>query len=69
MTFYITFTYQKHVSNSDALWKLHNPVCRFIRREYESQREVGAVTQNVNLKKTEKMDIFLAKQGNKSNSK
>ena len=37
------------MSNTDTIWKLHDPVCRFIRREDESQRRVGGAAQNVNL--------------------
>ena len=37
------------MSNTDTIWKLHDPVCRFIRREDESQRGVGGAPQNVNL--------------------
>ena len=37
------------MSNSDSIWKPHDPVCRFIRREDESQRRVGGAAQNVNL--------------------
>ena len=38
------------MGDGDALFKFHDPVCRFIRREDKSQREVGGVAQNVNLK-------------------
>ena len=43
-------THQKHMGDGDALWKLYDPVCCFIWREDESQREVGGSGQNVNLK-------------------
>ena len=44
-------THQKYMGDNDSLWKLYDPVCRFIRREDESQREMRGAAQNVNLEK------------------
>ena len=43
--------------DGDALWEFHDPVCRFIRREDKSQREMRGVAQNVNLEKQQNKDL------------